>query len=507
MFGCFVDFQKAFDMIPRSLLFQKLLDNNINGNFYKCLVNLYIEDKACVKVGNKITPCFQRTQGVKQGCILSPLLFNIFLSDLQDKIERKENCPVELAQGQSLGCIIWADDILLLTKSEIGLKNMLETLKNYTEHNGMSINTEKTEVMIFNKTGRHIRKNFVYGDQTISTTRQYKYLGFLVTPSGEINSGLKDLKARAMRAFVKIRKQTGVLFQKYPLVSLKLFEALIKPILLYASDFWGILKLPNNNPLEIMQQSFYKQLLGVQKQTTNVGVLLEMGEVSLDIYAKTMAIKNWSRIAIQKKANELVIKSYGFAEIQNLTWVTQIKNTLSEIRMRESFINSDDCNIQKKVFQRMCDIFHQGAFEQINKENSKLRTYKLIKTNIGRELYLEKIENIENRISFTKFRLSNHSLMIEKGRHCGITKDMRFCPFCPQIIEDEIHFLIECKCFEIHRNELFDKVNINNFRGKNKTDKYFDLMTNIEIIPLTADYLRRTQWVRHYLLENHKNYN
>ena len=89
-----------------------------------------------------------------------------------------------------------------------------------------------------------------------------------------------------MRAFVKIRTQTGVLFQKHPLVSIKLFKALIKPILLYGSDFWGILKLPKNNPIEVLQQSFYKQLLRVQKQTTNVGVLLEVGEVPLDIYAK-----------------------------------------------------------------------------------------------------------------------------------------------------------------------------------------------------------------------------
>ena len=173
-----------------------------------------------------------------------------------------------------------------------------------------------------------------------------------------------------------------------------------------------------------------------------------------------MAVTNWSRIAIKNKANELVMKSYEFAKLQNLIWATQIKNTLSEIGMMESFINSDDCNIQEKAFKRMCDIFHQSAFEQINTENSKLRTYKLIKTNIGREIYLEKLENIQNRISFTKFRLSNHLLMIEKGRHNKIARDMRFCPFCPQKIEDEIHFLIECKCFETHRKELFDKIRL-----------------------------------------------
>ena len=78
LFGCFVDFSKAFDTIPRRNLFQKLLDYNINGKFYDCLTMLYCGDKVCVKVGNKITESFQANRDVKQGCILSPFLIFIF---------------------------------------------------------------------------------------------------------------------------------------------------------------------------------------------------------------------------------------------------------------------------------------------------------------------------------------------------------------------------------------------------------------------------------------------
>ena len=174
-------------------------------------------------MGNQVSNFFSRTQGVKQGCILSPLLFNIFLSDFQKHVEKEGNEPLEIAPGDPMGCIIWADDILLLSKSELGLSNMLRTLKTYTEKNGMSINMDKTKIMIFNKNGRHIRKTFTYGENKIESTRQYKYLGLLITPSGEINSGLKDLKDRALKAFMKIKKKMGSLFQQFPIVSLKLF--------------------------------------------------------------------------------------------------------------------------------------------------------------------------------------------------------------------------------------------------------------------------------------------
>ena len=81
IFSCFVDFQKAFDTIPRDLLFSKLLDHGVTGKFLNILKTLYLNDKCCVKVGNKITDVFEVNQGVKQGCILRPLLFNIFLPD------------------------------------------------------------------------------------------------------------------------------------------------------------------------------------------------------------------------------------------------------------------------------------------------------------------------------------------------------------------------------------------------------------------------------------------
>ena len=104
----------------------------------------------------------------------------------------------------------------------------------------------------------------------------------------------------------------------------------------------------------------------------------------------------------------------------------------------ESFINpGHEDNLHTKAVQRMCDIFHQEAFEYLRKEDSKLRTYNHIKSQTGHEPYLHEIKNIKDRVSFTKLRLSNHLLMIEKGRHQKINKNMRFCPFCINKIEDE----------------------------------------------------------------------
>ncbi len=505
LFGCFVDFHKAFDSIPRNTLFKKLLDHNINGKFYDCLTNMYTGDQSCIKIGNSITNIFVVNQGVKQGCILSPLLFNIFLSDLQAKLETTGNTPAEISPNETLGCLIWADDLLLLSQTETGLNNMLNTLNKFSQDNGLTVNMDKTKVMIFNKTGRHMRRNFYIGNQKVETTREYKYLGFKITPSGGINSGLTDLKDRALKAFFKLRNKMGPLFQYCPPITIKLFETLVKPILLYCSDFWGILKMPKNNPYENIHMKFCKQLLGVQKQTTNIGVLLELGQVPLQLYAIKNAIKNWIRIVRNEKANELVIKSYNLALTEKLKWPSQIEINLSQIGMMEFFITKEnDSHI--KVFQRLYDIFHQEAFSEISRDSSKLRTYSLIKTEIGLENYLSsnlKI-NTQDRIALTKFRLSNHILMIEKGRHLKLDRNCRFCPFCSNEIEDEIHFMITCKNYINYRNVLFNHMgNIHSsFLHIDNKEKFKMLLSDNAIIKHTAQYISESLKTREISIGN-----
>ena len=70
-----------------------------------------------------------------------------------------------------------------------------------------------------------------------------------------------------------------------------------------------------------------------------------------------------------------------------------------------------------------------------------------MKKEAGREKYLYQVENVKHRQSLTRYRLSSHSLSIETGRHRRIERDSRICPFCVDIVEDEVHFLLECPSY------------------------------------------------------------
>ena len=150
--------------------------------------------------------------------------------------------------------------------------------------------------MIFNKTGRFIRRSYRLNNSFIYTTETYKYLGFLFTPFGGISWGLKNLKDRALQAYYSLNRKMHQYFRRNVSTTIFLFNSLIKPILLYSSDFWGCLKMPQVNPLDKVQNKVYKDLLGVQRQTPNIGVMLELGEIPIMIHAKKHNIKNFVRI-------------------------------------------------------------------------------------------------------------------------------------------------------------------------------------------------------------------
>ena len=89
-----------------------------------------------------------------------------------------------------------------------------------------------------------------------------------------------------------LTNKLGTHFKDYITDSIRLFGTLIKPILLHGSDFWGCLKLPANNPIGNLHMQFCQQLLGVQQNTTNVRVLLELGTTPLALDVQKATTKN-----------------------------------------------------------------------------------------------------------------------------------------------------------------------------------------------------------------------
>ena len=485
IFGCFVDFSKAFDSVPRDILLAKLKDRGIDGKVYEIIRKIYTEDIAVVKFGNKASEPFKTNKGVRQGCVLSPLLFNIFLSDIQGVFDICGDNPT--LSDVEISSLIWADDILILSETPEGLQAKLDNLGVYCSKNKLKVNTDKTKIMTFTKSGKLLKHNFYFGKKQLSNVRKYKYLGFIVTPSGEIKTGLEDLRVRALRAITKIRKALGPLFQQNVWNTMYLYNYLVMPILLYTSDFWGTLKHPQNSPIERLHRSFYKQVLGVRKQTNTCAVHLETGTVPILFRAIKSAVKNWERIR-EGRCNILLAAAFQEARAENLPWISSMKSTFETNGLLHLFYSTESEIEESKtpnniLFMRLKDQYQQSALEEM-RNSSKLRFYSKLKTASGMEKYLTDIKNVKHRVAMTRLRLSSHRLNIEEGRYTATLREERICSLCKKDVEDETHFLVKCPMYGNIRRHLIAHNNILTSNTHSNLDKAVYLMTCRDLKPV-----------------------
>ena len=174
--------------------------------------------------------------------------------------------------------------------------------------------------------------------------------------------------------------------------------------------------------------------------------------------------------------------------------------------MADTFINEQKNNELNNIFHRMCDIFHQNAFADIKRPDSKLRTYSLIKSEIGIEKYILETNKVTDRINLSRLRLSNHWLNIEKGRHNFTKKENRNCPFCPQNVEDEIHATTECRLYTHLRKNLYTSLHIESlqFERLEPHVKFIILFSHMEN-NIIANYTTQLFELRRFILNQHKN--
>ena len=166
--ACFVDFKKASDLVWHEGLFLKLLENKIDGNFYHLIKNLYSNSKCAVKESKRNrTEFFPYSKIVRHGCILSPLLFNIYINELATLFDSTAADPCILPNGTKLSCLLYADDLILLSQSELGLQKSPDDLHSWSKKWLMETNLKETQIMIFEKRKTKSRRIFYLGNQNI----------------------------------------------------------------------------------------------------------------------------------------------------------------------------------------------------------------------------------------------------------------------------------------------------------------------------------------------------
>ena len=196
-----------------------------------------------------------------------------------------------------INCLMFADDIILLSESKDGLQCALNKLYEYSQKWRLKINSEKSKVMVFCKSGRLCKDIFNIGPEPLEIVKEYIYLGINFNCNGSFNQAIKTLDNKARKAMFKVR---STLFKTNvsPKTALHIYDSLVRPVQTYSADAWGAFVKNTNKMFEVNEDrykyfdeqcfektdlKFAKSILGVHKMASNPAVRGELARYPIII--------------------------------------------------------------------------------------------------------------------------------------------------------------------------------------------------------------------------------
>ena len=471
LFACFIDLRKAFDNVNRSMLLNKLEQLKIEGNFFNVLSDMYNNSTAKLKINNYLSNSFKIEKGTEQGHPMSPDLFKIFIKDLSKKLKTSGSYPS--LDNQTINHLLWADDLVLLALDGKSLQTNLDIINQFCKNSELEINIKKTKIIEF---GRKSNQNFYIGDEQIKRTDEYCYLGVVFSKNGKLTVARNELRKKALRSLYGLKRY--VHRDHISLNSLiLLFDALIKPVLLYGcqiitphapitkhlyddytdTNYKQYLTRIYRDPYEKFQIKFLKWCLGVHSRSSNIGVYGETARIPIIMDAIKLSIDYFCRCE-ELPESSLTKKAFNEQKKLSLDWFKHNNEILNRFNNANSSLSRPSITVYKNLRNQFLK-FWTSALEN----SPKLEFYNLIKHEFRREKYLN-INEFQLRSSLTKILISSHDLEIEKGRYTNVPRDTRLCKYCNEILninelEDEAHALNVCPLYSLARDKLSNLLN------------------------------------------------
>ena len=475
LYCCFVDYRKAFDTIPRVLLWQKLLAHNINGKLFAVVQNLYNSAKSAVRLHCGTGPFFNSNIGVRQGDNLSPLLFALYLNDLQEFLSKAYNgltLSSQLIQNYvqdddtvvylKLFSLLYADDTIILAESQYELQAALNGMLHYCRLWKLDVNSQKTKVVVFGNKRPATKNGYTFGREEIEIVSEYTYLGVLLKANGDIKkniSVLKNVASRAMYALLKKSRKLGLDID----VQLKLFDSVVMPVALYGCEIWGF---SSTDIIEKLHLQFCKMILKVKKSTPTCMVYGELGRLPIQYNIDSRMLCFWFR-TVTCGGNKFTTTFYKLMHrlhssgTYSCKWIEKIKNTLSVCGLSHLWDNQSSIDIEYNSFKRLCKdklkVYYNRLWLDAMQTSTKCSLYKEFKTELKFENYLNDLD-VTIKYFLIRYRTSNHRLPIEQGRFNNIPRVDRKCTLCEMgDIGDEYHYMFVCSKFNEARKKFVKK--------------------------------------------------
>ena len=487
LYACFVDFAKAFDSVPRDLLWLRLTAVGVPPELIRAIESYYSNVSFSVRHPDAPTPApsFPSTAGVKQGCPLSPILFGLFIDYIEEFLTKDPKTQRFFALQSGYHLLLYADDLVLLANDPWDLQDLIDGLDAFCRLAQMSVNLGKTQVVVFRPKNQRsalpvpaqrttpdlLTRNivqrsmtaatfarryeeftaFLFRGQPLAVVESYRYLGFefhaTLTPE---QHGVPRIVTAARRAsFLLASRLRRIGLQHLPTIW-QLFDTYVGSKLLYACEAW----LPDlahpaawmDHKFEQLHRDFLRLTLALPRSVPTTALMWESGRYPLVYNGLNRLIAFYNRARAQP-ATGLLTRELARAAEEPARTPHTLAWFLTELRLPPTLP-------AELPVADLLDTWRTAFHAEIQAslvDAARGRTYRygLWQSPFAFLPSLDTLApglSLQEKRTIARLRLGCHRLPIETGGWCfpPVPRDARFCPHCPAAVGTVSHFLFDC---------------------------------------------------------------
>lgn len=236
VYMCFIDYSKAFDCVDYDRIWLTLRDMGIPEHLIVLLRNLYTNQEATVRTEHGVCKWFPIEKGVRQGCILSPYLFNLYAEQIIRNAGLYEDERGIKLGGRTINNLRYADDTTLLAESEDDLKQLLLKVEQRSLEMGLSLNINKTKIMTTNGSAKVWINN-----EEIETVNSFNLLGSTINDKA---TSVDDIKKRIALGKSAVNDLSRIFTDKNIQLRTKvrIVNSMVFPVMMYGCESWTVKK-------------------------------------------------------------------------------------------------------------------------------------------------------------------------------------------------------------------------------------------------------------------------
>ena len=338
-----------------------------------------------------------------------------------------------------------------MSTTQSGLQRLMDSLGRFCEDRGLTVNIEKTKTLVFGAR-KCLKTPITLKGIPIDQVESFKYLGLVFHQHCSLKLAVDTLLASARKATFCLHSRCANPRITDPRLKCQLFDALVYPILSYGCEIWG------SNPsygedLERWHRQFMRQVLGLPSHSPSSMLYGELGRMPLRHRWYKQTLRFWNRLLCTETSS---ILWSAFCEGSSVSrqiaksgsthhdiWSWHVEKMIVEnapFGPLSVYQELDVNEYSKRIFRSFRD-------KTMGDTSTMGFYYRTFKQEHAFSPYLSVVKNRHFRNILTRFRCGSHWLEISQGRYSKTPRDLRCCPNCTSVVEDEQHFLLECPIY------------------------------------------------------------